>query len=82
MGTTISEDRTIAIWVGVLYIVATIAPVSALSAWGTLTDGPGILTNAHANEGLLILVSLLNLTMAVAVAGVAFMLWRRHLRGQ
>ena len=49
--------------------------VSALSAWGALTDGPGILTNAAANEGQLILVSILNLTMAVAVAGVAFMLY-------
>ena len=74
-GNEMSSDRKIAIWVGVLYVVATVAPVSALSAWGTLTDGAGILTNANANEGQLILVSILNLTMAVAVAGVAFMLY-------
>ena len=74
-GTAMSDDRKVAIWVGVLYLVATIAPISGLSAWGTLTDGPGILTNANANEGQLILTSLLNLTMAVAVAGVAFMLY-------
>jgi hypothetical protein len=71
----VSSDRKIAIWVGVLYIVATVAPVSTLGAWGTLVDGPGILTNAAANEGQLIMVALLNLIMAVAVAGVAFMIY-------
>lgn len=70
-----SSDRKVAVWVGVLYIVATVAPVSTLGAWGTLTDGPGILTNAAASEGQLILVALLNLVMAVAVAGVAFMIY-------
>jgi magnesium-transporting ATPase (P-type) len=74
-GTAMSDDRKVAVWVGVLYIVATVAPVSGLSAWGTLTDGAGILTNANANEGQMILTLILNLTMAVAVAGVAFMLY-------
>ena len=70
-----SSDRKIAIWVGVLYIVATVAPASTLGPWGTLTDGAGILTNAAANEGQLIMVALLNLVMAVAVAGVAYMIY-------
>ena len=70
-----SSDRKIAIWVGVLYLVATVAPVSTLGAWGTLIDGPGILTNAAANESQLIMVALLNLVMAVGVAGVAFMIY-------
>lgn len=70
-----SSDRKIAIWVGVLYIVATVAPVSTLGPWGKLADGPGILANAATNEGQLIMVALLNLVMAVAVAGVAFMLY-------
>ena len=70
-----SSDRKIAIWVGVLYIVATVAPVSALGAWGSLTDGPGLLTNTNANAGQLIMVSLLNLTLAVAAAGVGFMIY-------
>jgi hypothetical protein len=74
-GTAMSEDRKVAVWVGVLYLVATVAPVSGLGAWGTLTDGPGILTNANANEGTMILTLILNLTMAFAVAGVAFMLY-------
>ncbi len=70
-----SSDRKVAVWVGVLYIVATVAPVSTLGAWGTLIDGPGILTNAAANKGQLIMVAILNLVMAVAVAGVAFMIY-------
>lgn len=74
-GREMSSDRKIAIWVGVLYVVATVAPVSALWSWGTLTDGPGILTNTNANEGQLIMVALLNLVLAVAAAGVAFMIY-------
>lgn len=70
-----SSDRRSAIWVGVLYLVATIAPVSTLFAWGNLVDDPGLLTNASANEGQLILVAMLNLVMAIAVAGVAFMIY-------
>jgi hypothetical protein len=49
--------------------------VSTLFAWGILTDDPGLLTNASANEGQLILVAMLNLVMAIAVAGVAFMIY-------
>jgi len=75
MGARLSEDRKSAIWVGVLYLLATVAPVSTLGAWGSLTDDPGILTNASANENQLILVVLLNLVMAIAVAGVAFMIY-------
>ncbi len=74
-GGEVSSDRKIAIWVGVLYIVATVAPVSTLGAWGTLIDGPGILANAAAHESQLMMVALLNLVMAVAVAGVAFMIY-------
>ncbi len=74
-GIKVSSYRKTAIWVGVLYLVATIAPVSTLGAWGTLTDDPGILVNASADEGRLILVALMNLVMAVAVAGVAFMIY-------
>lgn len=70
-----SADRKIAIWVGVLYVVATVAPVLTLGAWSSLVDGSGILANAAANEGQLITVALLNLVMAVAVAGVAFMIY-------
>lgn len=74
-GKQVFSDRKVAIWVGVLYVIATVAPVSTLGAWGTLVDGPGILTNAASNESQLIMVALLNLVMAVAVAGVAFMIY-------
>ncbi|NNC39591.1 MAG: DUF4386 domain-containing protein [Acidimicrobiia bacterium] len=70
-----SSDRKLAIWVGVLYIIATVAPVSSIIPWNSLTDGAGILTNTHANEGQLIMVALLNLILAVAAAGVAFMIY-------
>jgi hypothetical protein len=70
-----NSDRRSAIWVGVLYVVATVAPVASLGPWTTLVGGPGILTNAEANEGQLITVALLNLVMAVTVAGVAFMIY-------
>lgn len=70
-----SDARRVAVWVGVLYIVATVAPVSTLTAWATLTDGQGVLTNAADREGQLIFVALMNLVMAITVAGVAFMLY-------
>jgi hypothetical protein len=59
----------------VLYIVATVAPVSTLGAWGTLVEDPGLLANTATDEGRLITVVLLYLVMAVAVAGVAFMIY-------
>jgi hypothetical protein len=70
-----SPDRRSAIWVGVLYIVATVLPVAALAPWSALVDGDGILVNAATHENQLITVALLNLLMAVAVAGVAFMIY-------
>lgn len=70
-----SSERSVAIWVGVLYILATVAPASALGVWGSLTDGPGILTNAASMENQLIVVTLAYLVMAIAVAGVAFMIY-------
>ena len=45
-----SSDRKSAIWIGVLYIVATVVPVSGLAPWNSLVDGEGILINASAHE--------------------------------
>lgn len=70
-----SSERKSAIWVGVLYIVATVFPVASMAPWSALTDGDGILANAATHENQLITVALLNLVMAVAVAGVAFMIY-------
>lgn len=67
--------RRNAFWVGILYLIATIAPVSALGAWRNLIDEPGILTNASSNETQVIMVASANLVMAIAVAGVAFMIY-------
>jgi hypothetical protein len=70
-----SSERKSAIWVGVLYIVATVFPVATLVPWSALVDGDGILANAATHKDQLIVVALLNLVMAVAVAGVAFMIY-------
>lgn len=70
-----SSDRKSAIWVGVLYIAATVFPVASMVPWSALVDGDGILANAATHEGQLIAVALLNLVMAIAVAGVAFMIY-------
>ncbi|TFH47040.1 MAG: DUF4386 domain-containing protein [ANME-2 cluster archaeon] len=70
-----NSNRKAAIIVGVLYIVATVAGVISLAPLASLLDGPDILTNIAENENKLIMVSFLNLIMAVAVAGVAFMIY-------
>lgn len=70
-----SSDRKSAIWVGVLWIMATVFPVLSISAWSTLDDGGGILANAATHKSQLITWTLLNLVGAVAAAGVAFMFY-------
>ena len=72
---TASSTRKSAVIVGVLYIVATVAGVLTLAPLGALLEGPGILANAAANENRMILLVMLELVMAVAVAGVAFMIY-------
>ncbi len=70
-----SSDRRSAIWVGVLWIMATVFPVLSISSWAALDDGDGILANAATHKSQLIAWTLLNLVGAVAAAGVAFMLY-------
>lgn len=70
-----NSNRNTAIIVGVLYIVATVAGVLTVAPLGSLLDGPDILTNFAANENKVIIVAFLELIMAVAVAGVAFMIY-------
>jgi hypothetical protein len=69
-----SSERRSAIWVGVLWIGATVFPASSAVPWSTLKDGDGILVNAATHKTELITWVLLNLVEVVAVAGVAFML--------
>jgi uncharacterized membrane protein len=70
-----NSNRKTAIIVGVLYIVATVAGVLTVATLGSLLDGTDILTNVAANEKQVIMVAFLELIMAVAVAGVAFMIY-------
>ena len=67
--------RKSAIWVGVLWIMATAFPVSSILAWAALDEGEGILANAATHKNQLIAWALLNLVGAVAAAGVAFMFY-------
>ena len=67
--------RKSAIWVGVLWIMATVFPASSILAWSALDDGEGILANAATHKSQLITWALLNLVGAVAAAGVAFMFY-------
>ena len=67
--------RGSAIWVGVLWIMATAFPVASILPWSVLDDGDGILANAATHKGQLIAWALLNLVGAVAAAGVAVMFY-------
>jgi uncharacterized protein DUF4386 len=69
------SDRQSAIWVGVLWIMATVFPVLSILPWSALDDGEGILANAATHKSQLITWALLNLVGAVAAAGVAFMFY-------
>jgi len=75
MSADTTSARKSAIWVGVLWIMATAFPVSSIVAWAALDDGEGILANAATHENQLIAWALLNLVGAVAAAGVAFMFY-------
>jgi len=70
-----SSARKSAIWVGVLWLMATVFPVLSILPWSALDDGEGILANAATHKSQLITWALLNLVGAVAAAGVAFMLY-------
>ena len=70
-----SSERKSAIWVGVLWIMATVFPASSILPWSALDDGDGILANAATHKSQLITWALLNLVGAVAAAGVAFMFY-------
>jgi hypothetical protein len=66
-----NNARKIAILVGVFYIVATAAGLIGLGAFmDPILNEPDFLINIHANENQVILASLLELVMAVAVAGI------------
>ena len=70
-----SSERKSAIWVGVLWIMATVFPASSALPWSALDDARGLLANAATHKSQLIAWALLNLVGAVAAAGVALMLY-------
>ena len=75
METAMRPERKSAIWVGVLWIMATVFPVASIVPWNALDDGAGILANAATHKNELIAWTLLNLAGAVAAAGVALMFY-------
>ncbi len=70
-----NTNRKSAILAGVLYIVATVTGVLSGVTLGSLLKSPDILINISANEKQVIIVALLELIMAIAVAGIAFMIY-------
>ena len=71
----VRSERRAAISVGVLYIAATVAGVLAVVVGGSLPQGPGISVDLAANETQVIAMAFFLLVMAIAVSGVAFMMY-------
>jgi len=68
-------ERRSAIWVGVLWIAATVFPAASAVPWNALDRDRGILVNAATHKSELIAWLLLNVVEVLAVAGVAVMLY-------
>jgi len=76
-----NTNRKIAMMVGVFYIAATVAGALSLAFTGPTLDAPDYLIKVSANENRVIIGALLELIMAVAVAGVAIAVYpvlRKH----
>ncbi len=69
------SERRVAIAVGALYIVATVAGLLAAAALGSSLQDPDALANLAAHETQVLAAAFFELVMAVAVAGVAFMIY-------
>ena len=73
--------RKTAIIVGVLFIIATVAPILSGVFLGSITDvvggisDPDYLANASANESQMIIGLIFYVIMAVAVAGIAIVIY-------
>jgi hypothetical protein len=73
--------RKIAIIVGLLFIIATVAPILSGIFLGSITDvvggtsDPDYLINAYENENQIIIGAILFLIMAVAVASIAIAIY-------
>jgi hypothetical protein len=69
------KNRKTAISVGALYITATVAGVLSVVFSGSILEKPLNFINIAVSENQLISAAFLELIMAVAVAGIAFMLY-------
>lgn len=69
------SERRVAITVGALYIVASVAGLLAAAALGSLLEGPAALADLAANEKRVLATAFFELVMAVAVAGIGFMIY-------
>jgi hypothetical protein len=67
--------RKTAVFTGVLYIVATVAGVLSVVVLGSLLDSTNYLMDLSANETKVMAGALLELTMALAVVGIAFTMY-------
>ncbi len=64
------EERRTAVAVGLLYILATAVGIAAM-----LTRAPSEVAAMYSARGSVLLTALLDVTMAIAVAGVAVMFY-------
>jgi hypothetical protein len=71
----IRSERASALWVGVLYIVATVVAILSGAVGGSLLGGPGVTEGLAANETRVVMTALLQLAMALTVSAVGFMLY-------
>ena len=68
-------ERKTAIIVGVLFIIATVAPLLSLVFYGPITDAPDDLANVSANENQVKIVAVLQLIGATAIIGIPIMMF-------
>ncbi len=71
----VRSERGSAIAAGVLYLVATLAGVASKVVGGSAIGGPGVTGDLAAHEAGVIAAALCLFVMAVAVAGIAFMVY-------
>ena len=70
-----NSNRKIAIIVGVLYIIATVAGILSVVFLGPILDGPDYLINVFENENKVRVGALFEFIMAVAVAGIPIIIY-------
>jgi hypothetical protein len=71
----VNTNKRTARIVGVLFIAATVAGILSLVFLGPILDAPDYLLNVAANGNQVLIAALLILIMAVAVAGIAFVVY-------